>query len=101
MTSLPLNRPTPTDRDLHELDAPTLARMPFRDRLIDKLADLLVAAAEVIDVISESTSSRCAETERPEREADEAFRSTTTAQIARTVETIYEEVNRLMLGMTD
>ena len=75
--------------------------MPFRDQLIDKLADLLVAAAEVIDLIGESTNWRCVATGRPERQAEEALRDTHATQVARTVEMIYEEVNRLMLAMTD
>jgi hypothetical protein len=102
MTSFPLHGLRLIDRDPDDPGPLTLMpRMPFRDQLIDKLADLLVAAAEVIDLIGESTNSRCARTGRPESEAEEALRCTTTGQVARSVESIYDEVNRLMLGMTD
>jgi hypothetical protein len=91
-----------TNRSPDEPVEPTpLPPMRFRDQLIDKLADLLLAAADVIDLIGESTNSRCVRTGRPEREAEEALRCTDTVHVARTVEAIYEEINRLMLTLTD
>ncbi len=102
MTALQFPRISGTNLDPHDPNAPTpLAPLPFHESLIDKLADLLVAAADVLDLIGEATNSRCARTGRPERQAEEALRYTHTVHVTRTVETIYEEVNRLMLGMTD
>ena len=68
-----------------EFDVTTAIHLPISERVLDRLADILFASDEILDML---------------RAEDAPFDDRTTA-VERSVEQVYEQVNDLMKTLTD
>lgn len=67
-----------------DFDPVTAIQLPLSERVLDRLADIMFASDEVLDMI------------RTSRFADES-----TGEIERSVRSVYNQVNELMKKLTD
>jgi hypothetical protein len=68
-----------------EFDAVTAMHMPLNERVLDRLADILLASDEILDMLA--TGKR-----RPDADAQ---------QVERSVRSVFDQVNDLMKKMSD
>jgi hypothetical protein len=73
----------------------------FHDRLVEKLGDLMIAAGDLVDTVTEATSARCAAENRTEHEIAGGFQCATAARVKRTAEQTYDTVDRLLREIAD
>lgn len=70
---------------LHEFDAITAVQLPISERVLDRLADILFATDEILDMLS-----------RDERMPDDM-----TLGVEKSVREVYDQVNELMKQLAD
>ena len=68
-----------------EFDAMTAVHLPMSERVLDKLADILFASDEILGML-------CVEDRLPDE---------TTATVASSIQSVYEQVNELMKRLSD
>ncbi|HEX8171494.1 MAG TPA: hypothetical protein VF824_13225 [Thermoanaerobaculia bacterium] len=69
-----------------EFDAMTAVHLPMSERVLDKLADILFATDEILDML---------------RLQEERLPDDTTTAVEESVKHVYEQVNELMKKLTD
>ena len=67
-------------------DPVTALQLPLSERVLDRLADILFASDEILDMIRMT----------PPAHADDS-----TKNVERSVRAVYQQINELMKGMTD
>lgn len=73
------------DKETITFDPVTAVHLPVSERVLDRLADILFASDEILDMVR-----------APERLPDE-----TTAAVEASVRRVYEQVNELMMRLAD
>jgi hypothetical protein len=70
---------------LHEFDAMTAVHLPVSERVLDKLADILFATDEILDMLH----------------VTEQLPDPTTVEVQESVRSVYDQVNELMKKLAD
>jgi hypothetical protein len=73
------------DKAILDLDPITAVHLPISERVLDKLADILFATDEILDMIR----------------VEERLPDSTTAEVQESVSSLYEQVNELMKKLAD
>jgi hypothetical protein len=68
-----------------EIDSMTAVHLPMSERVLDKLADILFASDEILDMIR----------------VQERLPDDTTVAVEESVQTVYDQVNELMKKLSD
>ena len=68
-----------------EFDAVTAMHMPLNERVLDRLADILLASDEILDMLA----------------TDRRFAYDNSADVERSVRSVFDQVNDLMKKMSD
>lgn len=70
----------------HEIDAATAIHLPMSERVLDRLADILLATDEILGIV------------RPE---DERVPDPSMATVETSIRNVYDQVNELMKKFSD
>lgn len=70
---------------LQEFDVMTAVQLPISERVLDRLADILFATDEILDLL----------------DRDEGFPIDTTVDVEKSVRDVYDQVNELMKKLAD
>jgi hypothetical protein len=68
-----------------ELDVMTAVHLPMSERVLDKLADILFATDEILDMLR----------------VEERLPDPTTVEVGKSVQGVYDQVNELMKKLAD
>jgi hypothetical protein len=68
-----------------EFDVMSAVHLPMSERVLDKLADILFATDEILDMIR----------------TEERLPDDTTVEVAESVQIVYNQVNELMMRLSD
>jgi hypothetical protein len=68
-----------------ELDVMTAVHLPMSERVLDKLADILFATDEILDMIR----------------VEERLPDPTTVAVGKSVQSVYDQINELMKKLAD
>lgn len=70
---------------IEETDVMTDSRLPLQERVVDKLADILFASDMILDMLG----------------ADRRIPAQYLSEVERSVRQVYDQVNELMMQLTD
>ena len=73
------------DKSFTEIDAMSAVHIPMSERVLDKLADILFATDEILDMIR----------------IEERLPDSTTVTVETSVQRVYDQINELMMKLAD